>query len=166
MYVCVCLVVLTLVFIRQLYKRVGQIATPVETHDLRLHISGLVFIQLLDAAYQEGTIRRCLNVDVVCKKRVALLKNNYGWNIKCYRGRIIAVPIWLQSFIIKAKMKQTHPFQQTAQVNPYLHTPHTHKRTNIHTCLHINECRVQILEMSQNEVTRDCANLTTLRVNE
>lgn len=53
--------------IGQLYKRVGQITTSVETHDLRFHIAGLVFIQLLDAAYQEGTIRRCLNVDVVCK---------------------------------------------------------------------------------------------------
>jgi len=72
--VCVCLVVLTLMLIRQLYKWVGQITTPVETHDLRLHIAGLVFIQLLDAAYQEGTIRRCLNVHVVCKKRRCIIE--------------------------------------------------------------------------------------------
>lgn len=60
--------VLTLMLIGELYKRVGQITSPVEAHDLCLHIAGLVFIQLLDASYQEGTIRRCLNVDVVCKK--------------------------------------------------------------------------------------------------
>lgn len=73
-YICLymyvfCLAVLTLMLIGQLYKRVGQITTPVEAHDLRFHIAGLVFIQLLDATYQVRTIRRCLNVDVVCKNQ-------------------------------------------------------------------------------------------------
>lgn len=36
--------ILTLMFVGQLDERIGQIATPVETHDLRFHIAGLVFV--------------------------------------------------------------------------------------------------------------------------
>jgi len=59
------LAVLTLVLVGQLHERIGQIPAAVEAHDLRLHIAGLVFVQLLDASYQVGTVRRCLNVNIV-----------------------------------------------------------------------------------------------------
>lgn len=103
---------LTLVLIGELHQRVGQVSSPVEAHNLRLHISRRCLVQLLDPANLERRRWWRLKVDVICKKQ-SIISNRINTRRSILISSSLSYSYCASWFLILTKSKYCRDVRRT-----------------------------------------------------